>query len=335
MKLFFNLCIVIGFTNYIGFAQNTENDSIVSFADRIIIKANIDTQTDTYELTPETGPGLKLQPNQNFKLYLSLDYEFIGVSLGFAPSFIGGNNDDALKGNSSFSDIQFRFFLGNWVQSIQYKKIKGYYIDNTGDFINNWIEGTDPYISIPSFQNTQYGLSTAYVLNPDFSYRNVLYQTEWQKKSSGSLIPTLFYNYQEYSFDISGSLSNQDNYNIRLAIPYYFTFVYKQNWFVSPHVSPSAGLRYVKDVSVINNIETNQNKVITTTALEAGLQVGYSSNKWIAGGRFNFSASWFKEDATDLVENDQLYALLYVGYRFDPPKFIATIMNKINEKLPQ
>uniref|UniRef100_UPI0040496C42 hypothetical protein n=1 Tax=Gelidibacter sp. TaxID=2018083 RepID=UPI0040496C42 len=62
--------------------------------------------------------------------------------------------------------------------------------------------------------------------------------------------------------------------------------------------------------------------------MEGGLQLGYSSNKVIFGGSFNFSANWYNEDKGTSIENDKLFGLLYVGYRFDTPQFVERTFEK-------
>ncbi|MDU8885777.1 DUF4421 family protein [Yeosuana sp. MJ-SS3] len=313
-------------------ATQKDSTSIVSFADKIIIKANLSTQTDTYILRTDNTVDLKVEPNNNYKLFLSLDYQFIGISLGFAPNFITDNQDDNLKGKSSFSDLQFRMFLGNWVQGIYYNKIKGYYIKNTHDFVDDWIKGEDPYIQIPNLKNVTWGMSTAYVFNPKFSYRNLVYQTEWQKKSAGSFVPILYYNYNNSGFTFLGSESEEKSFNIRLATNYYYTLVIKENWFISPYVSPSLGVRFVNDKSIINDIKSTEYKTLITRQLEGGLQLGFSSKRIIFGGSYNFSANWYNEDKNSNTENDRIYGILYFGYRFDTPKFIENSYNWLTNK---
>uniref|UniRef100_UPI00404986D6 DUF4421 family protein n=2 Tax=Gelidibacter sp. TaxID=2018083 RepID=UPI00404986D6 len=224
--------------------------SIVSFADKIIIKVNMDTQTDAYTLRVDgSDADFKLASNNNYRLFLSLDYEFIGISYGFSPNFFTQNNDDNLKGKSSYNDLRFRFFLGQWVQGLQYTKVRGYYVDNTQDYIDDWNEGVDPYIQISNLKNTTYGMSTSYVFNPEFSYRNVTYQTEWQKKSTGSFIPTLYYDFTKSGFTLENTKSDENTFNIRLATSYYYTLVMREHWFVAPFISPSLGLKFSKTIS--------------------------------------------------------------------------------------
>lgn len=185
-------------------AQNSkEVDStrIVSYADKFVVKINVDTQTDIYTVrNNQNGSELIIVPNNNYRVFLSLDYEFLGVSIGFSPTFFPGNNDDDFRGESSFSDFKFRAVLRQWIQGFQMSTIKGYYVENSGDFLPGWTEGLGPYLQIPDLTSKTFGMSTSYSFNPNFSFRNILYQTEWQKKSAGSFIPALFYSYDRLSY---------------------------------------------------------------------------------------------------------------------------------------
>ncbi len=315
-------------------SKEKDTTRLISFVDKIIIKTNVDTRTDTYKLRQDGEQNsLIVQANNTYRLFLSLDYEFLGFSYGFSPKFFTSNSDQELKGESSFSDYRFRFFLGNWVQSVQYSKVKGYYIENTQDFVPNWAQGMDPYLQMPDLTNVVWGMSTAYVFNPRFSLRNVTYQTEWQKESAGSLVPTLFYDYNKFSFNLENSRSIESNFNLRLALNYYYTFVMNQNWFVTPNFSPSLGVRFSKNTDHVLNIETIENNTYITRFLEGGIQLGYSSNKVIFGGSFNFNANWYGSEKKERVENDKIYGLVYLGYRFDAPSFVKKTMDTINKEI--
>ena len=122
------------------FSQNTtevDSTSIMSFTDKIFIKLHLDTEIDSYKVTTDNNPDLHINTNNQYKFVIFVDYDFFGASIGFSPKFIPGNNDNDLKGESSFSDFSFRFFPGKWIQRLQYKKTLGYYIENTHDFIPN------------------------------------------------------------------------------------------------------------------------------------------------------------------------------------------------------
>ena len=127
-----------------SFSQNSttlDSTSILSYGDKLVVKLNIDTQSNTYLINDKlANTNLVVTPNNSLRFSLSLDYEFIGVSIGFSPKFLPGNDDDDLKGKSSFTDYGFRFFLGNWTQELIYSNIQGYYIENTQDFFPGWEE---------------------------------------------------------------------------------------------------------------------------------------------------------------------------------------------------
>lgn len=308
------------------FCQKTEtNDStrLVSYANKIIIKVNVSNERDAYFLfNKDDNTRLNLTSNNNNKLFISLDYEILGFSFGFTPSFFSSNQDDLLKGESSFNDFKFRIFLGKWIQTLRYKKIKGYYIDNTQDFLENWVKGRDPYIQISNLTTSSWGMSTSYVFNPNFSIRNLFYQTEWQKFNAGSFVPNLDYDYNRISFDFENTESKDDNFNLKLDLAYYYTFVIKEHWFIAPHLSPALGLRFTKSFSLADGIVNRENNTYLIKYLSGGLHLGYSSRKIIFGTNFNFTSSYYRQDKSSHVENDQVYGVIYFGYRFDTPKFI-------------
>lgn len=299
-----------------------------------MVKVYANTQTDTYSLNnTENGNKLTLASNNNYRLFVSLDYEFIGLSIGFAPTFFPGNNDDALKGESSFSDIRFRAALGHWIQGFQLGKIKGYYIENTEDFFPFWEEGTDPYLQIPTMTSKVFGMSTSYNFNPKFSFRNIFYQTEWQTKSAGSFIPSLFYNFNQLSYELGGQEAKEYSYPIRLAPAYYYTLVLHENWFVAGNLSPSMGIRFTKSTLTENEVRSVERYNSFIYALEGGLQLGYASRKVIFGAGFTFEMNGYNEDKTNAIVNDKIYGLLYFGYRFNAPGFIDRTYKKYAEKL--
>ncbi|MGI9546194.1 MAG: DUF4421 family protein [Flavobacteriaceae bacterium] len=314
--------------------REKDSTAIISYADKFVVKINVDTQTDTYTLRNNIdGTNLSITPNNNYRLFLSLDYQFLGLSIGFSPTFFSGNNDDDLKGESSFSDFRFRAALGQWVQGFQISSIKGYYVENTGDFIPDWVEGVDPYIQISNLTSRIYGMSTSYVFNPNFSFRNVIYNTEWQKKSTGSFIPTLFYSYDPFSYELEDFKSKENVFPIRLSLAYYYTVVIHDNWFIAANLSPSLGVRFSKLKLTINDISTQENNTYFTTGLEGGLQIGYASRKIVFGTGFTFDVYWNDEDRLGAVENDKIYGLIYFGYRFNTPGFIDRAYNKFAKKI--
>lgn len=320
----------------LGQEYNTPDTTyILSYADKFVVKINVDTQTDEYILRNrmDGGTDLRLAANNNYRLFLSLDYQFFGLSIGFSPTFFPGNNDDDLKGESSFSDFRFRAALGQWIQGFQVSSIKGYYVENTGDFVSPWEEGVDPYIQLSDLTFNIYGMSTSYVFNPRFSFRNILYNTEWQLKSAGSFIPTLFYSYDRISYSVDEVQLKEDVFPIRLALSYAYTWVFSKNWFINANLSPSVGVRFSNLTESVNGVIQKSNNTVYPRALEGGMQMGYASRKIVFGLGFSFDVNAYNEDAVNVVENDKFYGLVYFGYRFNTPPFIDRTYNKFAKKI--
>ena len=335
LKVVYLLLLIAPFSLCIAQTRwEVDTTRIVSYADKFVVKLNVDGQTDSYILrNRQDGSLLQITPNNSYNVFLSLDYQFLGLSVGFSPSFLTPENNDQLKGESSFSDFRFRAALGPWIQGFQISTIEGYYVENTEDFIPNWTEGVDPYIQLSDLKNQVWGMSTSYVFNPNFSFRNLLYNTEWQKKSAGSFIPTLYYSYDRISFTLDDIKSKEDIIPIRLALAYFYTGVIKEHWFISGNLSPSFGVRFSKIRETLNDINSERTQTAFTRTLEGGANIGYASKKIVFGLGFTFDINGYNEDKFNAVETNSIYGAIYFGYRFNTPGFIDRTYNKFAKKI--
>lgn len=326
--LFMNVAIVFGQEK-----KPKDTSNFVFYPDKIMLRANLSTQADSYVLQDKMAGDLFLETNTNYKLFLSVDYKFIGFSYGFYPYFFDGNNDDDIKGKSSYSDYNFRFFLGKWLQTVQYSKTRGYYVENTIDFNPDWVEGKDPYILCPNLKNEQYGMSTSYIFNPKFSLKSIYSFTEWQKESAGSFIPTLAYDYNKIYFNANGTQSAQKEYDVRIAASYFYNFIIHKRFYIAPNLSPSIGVKFMDFKSSASGVQETENGTYFTKYLEGGLKIGYNTERILFGASFNFNESWYNETKTKVISNGKGYGFLYFGYRFDAPDFIKKPVDIINDKM--
>lgn len=333
----FELLIITFFINIITvFSQSkTPNDTInfIHYDDKIMVKANLSTQGDDYLLNNRKGTNLDLQTNNSYKLFLSVDYKFIGFSYGFYPKFFGENKDENLKGKSTFSDYNFRFFIGRWLQTANYSKAKGYYVSNMSDFVPGWTQGKDPYLQFPDFKTIQYGMSTSYIFNPKYSLKSISSFTEWQKKSAGSFIPSLLYSYKNITSKIDDLDGKQKEFDIKLAAGYFYNFIILKKFYVAPNLSPSLGVKFLNDKSTSSGVRSVEKKTYFTKNIDGGLKLGYNSDRILFGASLNFMISSYKEDKFTVISNDKVYGLLYLGYRFNAPGFIQRPVENIDNKL--
>jgi hypothetical protein len=82
---------------------NAQQDTadIKSYANQVMIRANLDTNLESY-IFSEGEEGKEKQQifsiNNKTKVSLSIDYRIISATLSFAPRFFSENKDNELKG---------------------------------------------------------------------------------------------------------------------------------------------------------------------------------------------------------------------------------------------
>lgn len=129
------------------------------------------------------------------KTRLAVNYQFLSFALTATPQFLPGNQDDDRRGSSQIAGFDANLQFDKWIQALSYRRVRGFYLNKASDFVEDWDPKLDNYIPFPDlhYQNF-YGL-TGYKFNPDFSLKALSTQPERQRKSSGSLLPMLWYRY--------------------------------------------------------------------------------------------------------------------------------------------
>ncbi len=314
-----------------------ENEYFNPLSDKISIRANLSSNIKFYKFR-DSEASLSLEPNNNLRTSLTVDYKFIGFSLGFAPKFFPGNNDNELKGKSQLSGIGFQFNFRRWLQKVGYEKVSGFYVKNTRDFIPNWSEGEDPYIQIPALSTKTFSGSTAYKFNDNFSFSAVNGYFQWQLKSAGSFIPTFDYDYTIFKLKADQTLDNIENtsneFNLTLKTSYYHTFVFRKNWLLSFTGSPGIGLNFARetDKNFDANTTTKENSNYAYYVLDGSIVLGYNSKTFYSGARYdwkNLSNFDKNQESLSVVNN---FFEFYIGYHFDAPNFIKKPFNWFENK---
>ena len=296
-------------------AQSTGDSGIISFADKLLLRANINTQSETFSII-DNQERYTIEALNSFRLQLAANYKFIGFSIGFSPK---SKNSDF---KSKFFESQLQFFIKDkWIQSFKHSKIEGFYLEN--------VQTLDIEAQFPNLKSTSWTGQTAYIYNADFSLKHLSHQNEWQKYSAGSFIPSLKYGLNKISDFINNEKYIQNNFDITLAPAYYYTWCLQDNWFVSSNISPALGVRFSKDKTATSEV----NQTLFTKALSIGFQFGYTSRKISAGATFNFNSNSINSSTTRELTNDKNYANLYFAYRIDPPAFLEHTITKISDKL--
>ncbi|WP_347051307.1 DUF4421 family protein [Flavobacterium olei] len=305
--------ICLGFFSSIFscFAQNDtlQNPYFKSYTDKITVSAYyLDTSNSFQIASAEQEPKIfvDLIPNRREQIGFNLSYRIIDVSIGFAPKFLSGNKGDSNSKNFNFNT---HFYYKKWMQSFTFINQKGFYISD-----NNITT------ELPQMRTTKIGGSTSYIFNDKFSFKTLTSQNEWQIKSSGSFIPSFSFYYTNLDLNTPDS-SKGDLYVFTLAPAYFYNFV------ISDRVLIAAGLAVGAGVNTIDG---------ETSALyqaDFNLKLAYNNNSFFGYASLN-TVSFAQDENVDPRLNDNIATVkLSVGYRFDPPKKVKEVYNKVNSKI--
>lgn len=318
----------------------TDSTKIKSYVDQIMIRVNLDTNLESFTFSEtdqeDVIKEMVLSINNKTKASLSVDYRNISATVSFAPKFFPGNNDNDLKGNSSYTDFRFRFFPKRFIQTVYYKNVKGFYIENMQDLVPGWQEDKDGYLQFPDLRVQTFGGSTSYVLKKDFSLKSIYTQGEWQKNSSGSWVPFLDYDLTIFRDILNGQKSKEYQYNIGANIGYFYNWVIGGKVSVAPYLTVGFGGKFT---SFRNTLEDGSKgpkgkEQYATVRGSGGLHIGYNSDRFLFGGKVNFNATAYDQRDNYTVENNNIYGLIYIGYRFAPPRAVKNTYDKIQKKVP-
>ncbi len=322
-----HFCIVI-------FAQiDSLNHNVISYDEKIILRFNLDTNIDNYVVSAkELGIKPRLNLNNQINTTFGFDYKIISASISFAPDFLQGNNN-GLKGKSSFTNYTFRFFPKNIIQTLSYKNSKGYYVSNTSDFVSSWQKGKDAYLTFPDLRIQSFGGSTSYIFNDNFSLKGIYYQKEWQKNSSGSFVPSLNYDYVIFSDQLNSIKSREHQLNLSFDLGYYYNYVVTKHFNIAPFAFAGLGKKWSTYKSDITESEKEKQNFFTQN-FGAGLHLGYNSEKFFFGSKFNYSGNHYDDLGSNITNND-FYVLFFLGYRMNAPSKIKKVYEKIQDKIPE
>ena len=296
------------------FAQNKNTDStyIRPFPEKITARISLVNTGNSFFINDrENGINYNLKPNTREYLGFSLLFRSIELDFGFLPDFLKQNKDN---GSSRLFNLNFRMFLGQWMQTLNLYNQKGFFAD-----LN------DIEIALTGVKTFKIGGATSYIFNQNFSFRAVGFQNEWQRKSAGSFIPALHYYYTTFDIEDSGASSKSTSFDIAIAPAYYYNFVFKENFIFG--MGASVGIGY--------NHNDLGDRSVNSTLFEFGGRavLGYNSEVFFAGINSSINIYEHASDRSVRVEDSISFLEFYIGYRFNAPKLFIQTADKVNNYL--
>ena len=296
------------------FGCNAQNDSLQniyfkSYNEKItFIAYYLDTSNSFQIASGVQDPKifLNLIPNRREQIGFNLNYKIIDVTFGFAPKFLSGNKGDSRSKNFNFNT---RFYYKKWMQSFTFINQKGFYISED-----------NVTAQLPDMRTTKIGGSTSYIFNDKFSFKTLVSQNEWQIKSSGSFIPSFSFYYTNLDLNTPNS-SPGDMYVFTLAPSYFYNFVISDRILIGAGIAVGAGINSMDgDTSALYEADFN-------------LKLAYNKDRFFAFTSIN-AVSFAQDENVDPRLDDNIVTLKFsIGYRFDPPKKVKEVYDKVNDKI--
>jgi hypothetical protein len=328
MKKLFSILFLISYL----FSFSQENDSIpkneyIEVMDNMLsVKIDVDNDIETFT-AEENGIEFKIKPNIDYRTEVSVHYRFISFKLGFSPHLFTDFNKEN-KGKTKVFKFETDFYIKKWIQTLSYSQIKGFYSPDypiPNDF------PTD-YLIFDKLKVYNYKGITRYRFNPNYSIKAITTQTEIQRKSAGTFMPSFSYSYNR----LVNNETNQklNTWNFVVSAGYLHTFVINNKLYASIGASPGAGIDFNKIKIDFNGEEISNNDTNYTLNFDGHLGLGYNSNRWFGGGFFRLLTTTRKETTIVNYDTFRTHFQVFIGYRFGAPKFLKKQADWVEEKSP-
>ncbi|MEP6726640.1 MAG: DUF4421 domain-containing protein [Bacteroidota bacterium] len=233
---------------------------------------------------PDNVSRFRYIPNTSLTMGVGVTYQSISLNFGYGFGFL---NTDHEKGKTRYLDLQSHIYGRKWIIDLLGQFYKGYYLTPRGLAASN----PESYYVRPDLRIQLLGVSAYRLLNPSrFSYRAALLENEKQKKSAGSVLigAEIYYGIIKADSSLVPTILSEnyrqkgvrrlDFIKIGPGIGYAYTFVIKNDFFLTGSLCASLSLDYTKQHGVENKAE----KFELNKGFIYRIVAGYDKNNWNA-----------------------------------------------------
>ncbi len=317
--------IIIFSVSLYSYAQGnvTIIDSVYfeSMRNKFNVKLEFDNDIETFEFN-DIDNKYSVKPNTSLRTLIGFNYRFLSLKIGFSPKLFKSKDYDE-KGDTRVFKLSFDVFYKKWIQTFEYSDMKGYYIENLFDENNN-------YIVLPNLKTQVIRGITRYSFNDKFSLKAVRNQIDIQRKSAGSFVPSLMYEY--FKISDNTNLIKIQSVNFIVDVNYIYTFVINKKWYTNVGLAPGLGYGFNKLTEGEGGNETMSNDFILN--FKSLISLGYSSKYFYGGITYKLIATSSVDDS--VINFDSLRSIINIsiGYRFKPPKAIKNSFDWVEDRTP-
>ena len=299
---------------------------IESANNKLSVKLDLDNDIESF-IVNEGGFRFIVQPNIDYRTEVSVNYRFISFKLGFSPHLLA-ELDEENRGETKVFKLETEIFIKKWIQTLSFYRVKGFY---SPDFPVPDGFPTD-YLILDQLKTYNYKGITRFRFNENYSIKAIKTQTEIQRKSAGTFMPSLLYSYNR---SVNGGTKQDLNtLNFVLSFGYLHTFVINKQIYASVGASQGVGVEF-------NNIKINTDAGVIkdkgtsyTVNFDGHLGLGYNSSRWFTGAYFRMLTTSRKETSIVNYDTFRAHFQVFLGYRFDAPKFLKSSADWVEEKSP-
>lgn len=307
----FYLILIGGILDCYAQDKTIANPYFKTYDDKVIASLYYLDVSNNFQFVNTNSNGTKttldLIPNRREQIGLCVSYKFVDISYGFSPQFFDVNKDN---GNSKLFNISTRFIVKQWMQTLSFINQKGFYIS----------EGATTVL-FPNLRSTKIGGVTSFIFNPNFSFRTIANQKQWQTKSSGSFIPNFSFFYTNFDLNDGNPNSRSDIFEITVSPSYYYNFVINNKVLISAGLSIGGG---------ISNIDGDVSRILESSG---SLKIGYNTDSFYTFCNVNYIA-FLQNSEAKIQLNDNVSSLnATLGYRFNPPRKLKEYYDKSAKKI--
>lgn len=241
----------------------------------------------------------KANPKLNLGLGVSIHNFSINLFYGFA--FL--NKKDEAKGETKGLNIQLHLYPRKWAIDLYGEFPKGMHLEPKG-FASS---SASTYYYRPDVKGSLVGLSVYRVPNKaKFSYKAAIVQTEWQKRSAGSLLyggdaftgtvkgdSALIPAKVQNSFPQAG-ITKINFFSFGPGAGYAYTLVIDRHFFITGSMIGNLNLNFTKETA--SGVTKNKFALAPATVFKAAL--GYNSDNWNVSANWTGNGIWFKGSTT-------------------------------------
>ncbi|MFN3403636.1 MAG: DUF4421 family protein [Cytophagaceae bacterium] len=197
---------------------------------------------------------IQYSPNESLNLGFGINTKSIGVNVFFNLPHI--NNDNHIYGQTQEFDLTSYIYGRKFYADFNYGRFQGFYLKNYEIIDPEYLTNYKAYPQRSDIKTYIYGGSLFYSINNrKFSYRAPFIQTEWQKKSAGTILVGGYMKSFELDSDSSivplqlkntadpeANLIHLNSFNTGTGVGYAYTVVIRKLFFIT--ISAIGGIGY-------------------------------------------------------------------------------------------